>query len=127
MNAAARTAAKSRKEEAHLVERPRIGPTALKDLVDDALRFFLALAVRVRRDRERRPPPDTSLLLLGKVPIPSRELAVEPAVAAEVLGSDLRAGTDAGISLGKKCSSARALPPGLTGRQNAEKNSTRHR
>lgn len=75
---------------AHLVEWPRIGPTTLKHLVHDALGLVAGLAVGVRGDGEDRAAADARLVLLRKVPVPPGKLAVELAVAAQVLGADLR-------------------------------------
>lgn len=73
----------------HLIKRPRIGPATLKHLVDDAFGFFPRGAVGVGGDREGGAAADAGLVLLRKVPVSPRELAVEFAISAEVLGADL--------------------------------------
>lgn len=73
----------------YLIERPRVGPATLKHLVDDAFGFFPRRTVGVGGDREGGAATDAGLVLLGKVPVSSRKLAVELAVAAQVFGADL--------------------------------------
>jgi hypothetical protein len=77
---------------AYLIKRPRIGPATLKHLVDDAFGFFPRGAVGVGGDREGGAAADAGLVLLRKVPVSPRELAVELAVAAQVFGAYLFCG-----------------------------------